>query len=108
MRLTMGLLPLIFLSSVVTAEKFVYPAQSVPAAGLKELKISGVRGRLILKGQSSKTFKVKVSHSNHKRFEDWSLSVERQGNALMLEVSNASSDRNGKIWCARKTIQSLT
>jgi hypothetical protein len=90
MRFTMSLLPLIFLAVPAHADKFAYPPQKISAEGIQEIKISGVKGRLVLNGRSSKTYKIKVSHSKNKRFEDWSLSVDRQGDSLVLEVFNVA------------------
>ncbi len=71
-------------------DKSVYPAQKVSASGIHEIQVSGVKGRLVLKGNSAKSYTIKVSHSKNKRFEDWSLSVDRQGEALVLEVFNVA------------------
>ncbi len=93
MRLAMFLLQLVFLNlvaEVAMADKFAYPPQKLNAAGIHAIKVSGVKGRLSIKGNGSKFFKIKVSHSKNKRFEDWSLSVERQGDALVLEVFNVA------------------
>lgn len=86
----MALFPLIFALQPAHADKYAYPPQRLAAAGIHEIKISGVKGRLILKGNNSKTYTVRVSHSKNKRFEDWSLSVDRQGEALVLEVFNVA------------------
>lgn len=84
----------IFLTLVITppvfADKFQYPPQRISARGVKEIRINGVRGKLNLKGNHSKSFKIKVSHSKSKRFEDWSLSVDRQGDVLVFEVFNVA------------------
>lgn len=89
----MSLFQLVLLNlvaQVAVADKFAYPPQKINAAGIHEIKVSGVKGRLTIKGNDSKVFKIKVSHSKNKRFEDWSLSVDRQGEALVLEVFNVA------------------
>ena len=89
----MSLFPLIVSSlaaQVAVADKFAYPPQKLSAAGIHEIRVSGVKGRLTVKGNSSSYFKIKVSHSKNKRFEDWSLSVERQGEVLVMEVFNVA------------------
>jgi hypothetical protein len=93
MRLATSLFLLLFMISVseaAKAHKFAYPPQKLSANGIQEIKVSGVKGRLTIRGNKSQFFKIKVSHSKNKRFEDWSLSVDRQGDALVLEVFNVA------------------
>lgn len=77
-------------ASVTWADKFTYPPQKLSARGVTEVRVSGVRGKFVLKGNHSKSYKIRVSHSKNKRFDDWSLSVDRQGGALVLEVFNVA------------------
>jgi len=72
------------------ADKFTYPANKLSAAGIQEVKVSGVKGRLRLTGGNSKYFVIKITHSKGKHFEDWHLSIDRQGGALVLEVFNVA------------------
>jgi|GEM_PF-6320074 len=89
MRFALSLFILIS-AQLAHADKFAYPPQKVAAAGIQQIKISGVKGRLTMRGNNSKSFKIRISHSKNKRFEDWSLSVDRQGDALVLEVFNVA------------------
>lgn len=82
-------------SCAVYAEKFAYPPQKISSKGISSLKISGVKGRLILKERATKFYRIKVTHSKGKAFEDWNLSADRLHDALVLEVFNVSA---GKQW----------
>jgi hypothetical protein len=82
-------------SCAVYAEKFAYPPQKISSKGLTSIKISGVKGRLILKERATKFYRIKVMHSKDKKFEDWNLSADRVHDALVLEVFNVSA---GKQW----------
>jgi hypothetical protein len=76
------------------AEKTSYPAHKLSAQGIGELRITGVKGRLNLRHRAGgKHFYIKVKHSKGKRSEDWHLSMERHGQALVLEVFNTELGR---------------
>ena len=79
----------IFFCALLHADKFSYPAQNLSSTGIQNLKVSGVKGRLILRDKpQAKAFTIQVSHT--RKMEDWGLSVERQGAALVLEVYNTA------------------
>ncbi len=80
----------LFLGFFAHAEKYAYPEQKILAAGVENIQISGVRGQIKLKGHPGKTFRLKVKHSKGKKYEDWSLAVDRRGNTLYFEVSSAA------------------
>lgn len=68
------------------AEKVGYPEQKLLAKGVERLEISGVKGHVKLSGRPGKVFRFKVRHSKSRKFQDWSLSVDRRGSALVFEV----------------------
>lgn len=84
------LVPLIFLSTSAFGAKYTYPEQKMGARGIEKIEISGVKGAVKLTGQSGKVYRLKVRHSRGKKYEDWSLAVDRQGSTLVLEVSSAA------------------
>jgi hypothetical protein len=90
----MWIIALLF-NCAVYAEKFAYPPQKISSKGITSIKISGVKGRLILKERATKFYRIKVTHSKDKKFEDWNLSADRVHDALVLEVFNVSA---GKQW----------
>jgi len=71
-------------------EKYAYPEQKIRARGIEEIQISGVKGHVKLKGHAGKSYRLRVKHSKSKRYEDWSLAVDRRGHTLYLEVSSAA------------------
>lgn len=77
-------------SKVGGTAKISYPPQTISAKGVERLKIVGVKGRLRLTSTNKKTYKIKVTHSKGKQSEDWSLSLDRQGPVLALEVFNVA------------------
>lgn len=81
---------LLALTFTAFADKYAYPPQKLNAAGVTEIRVSGVKGRLVMKGRPGKFYRIKVTHSKGKKFEDWNLSVDRQGGALVLEVFNVA------------------
>ncbi len=72
------------------ADKFAYPPQKISAAGIHQIKISGVKGHLILREKATKFYRIRVMHSKAKQFEDWNLSMDRVHDALVLEVFNVA------------------
>ncbi len=83
------LVPLILLASFAHGAKYSYPEQKILAKGIDKIEISGVKGAIQLSGRPDKVFRLKVKHSRGKKYEDWSLAVDRQGSKLVLEVSSA-------------------
>lgn len=90
---------MLFLASVLSlsaaraSDKYAYPAQRISLRGVHDLKISGVKGTLKLRGHGqhkSRFLTLKVQHSKSRRYEDWHLSVDRQGSTIALEVFNVS------------------
>jgi hypothetical protein len=67
-----------------------YPEQVFRADGITRVEISGVRGRVRMRGESSSTFRLRVRHSVERKDEGWGLSVERRGSTLVLEVYNVA------------------
>ena len=67
-----------------------YPDQVFRAAGIERVEISGVRGRVTLRGETSPNYRLRVRHSTAKMGADWGLSVERRGSTLVLEVYNVA------------------
>jgi hypothetical protein len=86
----MGILTSLILMTCAWADKVSYPAQSFSAAGIDSIRVVGVKGSLRLVGRSAKSYQIHVKHSKAKRFEDWSLSIDRQGDTLVLEVFNVA------------------
>lgn len=70
-------------------DKYAYPAQKLRANGVEKIQITGVKGHVKLKGSASRFYRLKVRHSRGRRYEDWSLAVDRRGHTLVLEVSSA-------------------
>ena len=81
-------------------EKYAYRPQRILAAGVENIQISGVRGQIKLTGTRGNSYSLKVKHSKNKKYEDWSLAVDRRGGTLLFEVSNVAY---GAQW--RKLIQ---
>ncbi len=77
------------------AQKTSYPAHRMSAEGIKEIRVSGVKGKLVLKAREAKLYTIKVNHTKGKKGEDWHLSVERQRDALVIEVF---STEYGREW----------
>lgn len=75
----------------IAGDKTTYPPQTLRAQGIKKLQITGVNGRLHLTARSGKFFTIQVKHSKGRRGEDWHLSVDRQGEALVFEVFNVAT-----------------
>lgn len=71
-------------------EKYAYPEQKIRARGIQDIQISGVKGHVKVKGHAGKSYRLRVRHSKSKRYEDWSLAVDRRGGTLYLEVSSAA------------------
>lgn len=80
----------LFLGFFANGEKYAYPEQRILAAGVENIQISGVRGQIKLTGHSSKSFRLRVKHSKGKKYDDWSLAVDRRGNTLYFEVSSVA------------------
>lgn len=81
--------PLLFSLPWAFGAKYTYPEQKIAAGGVEKIEISGVKGAVRLKGRAGRAYRLKVGHSRGKKFEDWSLAVDRRGNILVLEVSSA-------------------
>ncbi len=92
-----SLFTFIFCGVMAQASKVSYPEQKLRALGVEKLQISGVKGHVKLTGRPGKTYRLKVRHSKGKKWQDWSLSVDRQGSTLVFEVSSAAY---GKQWRA--------
>lgn len=75
-----------------TVEKWAsYQLQKISLNGVRDIKISGVRGTLSLRGRSrAKGLNLRVRHSNSRKYEDWYLAVEKRGKTLYLEVFSAA------------------
>lgn len=86
----MSWIALFLISFSASADKFAYPAQRITAKGITQIKISGVKGRLLLREKPTKFYRVRVIHSKSKKFDDWNLSVDRVHEALVLEVFNVA------------------
>lgn len=71
-----------------SADKSSYPEQRFLAKGIKKIVVSGVNGHIKMVGRSGGTYRLKVRHSRGRKFEDWSLLVDRQGSTLVFEVSS--------------------
>lgn len=85
----------LLLSHALYADKFAYSPQRISSQGITSLKVSGVKGRLIIREKPVKFYRIQVKHSKDKRYEDWNLSADRVHDALVLEVFNVSA---GKQW----------
>jgi hypothetical protein len=83
------LVPLIFSASFAFGAKYTYPEQKLSANGIEKIEISGVKGAVKLVGRPGKVYRLKVRHSRGKKFEDWSLAIDRRESILVLEVSSA-------------------
>lgn len=83
------LVPLILFATAAHGAKYSYPEQKILAKGIAKIEISGVKGAIHLTGRPGKVFRLKVKHSRGKKYEDWSLAVDRQGSKLVMEVSSA-------------------
>lgn len=68
------------------AEKASYPTQKISAKGVKSIQIAGVNGSLKLVAKPIQQYRLSVKHTKGKKFEDWSLSVDRRQDVLHLEV----------------------
>ncbi len=90
----MGIFSLVFLTLMAQAlprsEKFSYPEQRFLAKGVEKIQILGVNGHIKLTGRPGKSYRLKIRHSKNKVSQDWSLSVDRRGSTLVLEVSSAA------------------
>lgn len=79
---------LIFASAMAFGAKYSYPEQKLRSHGIEKIEISGVKGEVKLSGRAGKVYRLKVKHSRGKKYEDWSLAVDRRGSTLVLEVSS--------------------
>lgn len=85
----------LLISTATHADKFAYPPQRISSQGITSLKISGVKGRLVIHEKPTKYYRIRVTHSKDKKYEDWNLSADRVHDALVLEVFNVAA---GKQW----------
>jgi DUF4097 and DUF4098 domain-containing protein YvlB len=83
------LVPLIFAAASAFGAKHTYPEQKFSSNGVQKIEISGVKGEVKVSGRAGKAYRLKVKHSRGKKYEDWSLAVDRRGEVLVLEVSSA-------------------
>lgn len=84
---------LLSLPGIGNAQKVSYPAHKLSSAGVNEIRITGVKGKLNLRHRPGKFFFIKVKHTKGERGEDWHLSMDRQGNALVMEVFSTELGR---------------
>lgn len=85
----------LLISTATYADKFAYPPQRISSQGIYSIKISGVKGRLVIHEKPTKFYRIRVTHSKDKKYEDWNLSADRVHDALVLEVFNVAA---GKQW----------
>jgi DUF4097 and DUF4098 domain-containing protein YvlB len=91
-----SLVTAILFAGAASAQKASYPPHKMNAKGVAEIRINGVKGTLILNAKdTAKLYTIKVKHTKGRKGEDWNLSVERQGPAMVLEVF---STEYGKEW----------
>ena len=81
--------------SMAQANKVSYPEQKIRAAGIESIQLTGVKGRVRFYGRTGSRYRLRVRHSRHKLANDWSLSVDRQGARLLLEVFSVA---HGTQW----------
>lgn len=84
------------------ASKVSYPEQKLSKKGIDKLRISGVKGHVKLTGRPGKVYRLKVRHSKGKKWQDWMLSVDRQGKALVLEVFSVAYGKQWRAHVARE------
>lgn len=82
----MGIFALALFVFFAQAEKFTYPQQRLLAKGVEKIQIIGVNGQVKLTGRAGKSYRLRVRHTKNKTSQDWSLSVDRRGDTLVLEV----------------------
>ncbi|HMN68352.1 MAG TPA: hypothetical protein PKC28_07415 [Bdellovibrionales bacterium] len=67
-----------------------YPPQKISAQGVKSLRLIGVRGDLKVTARAGSHYILRVKHTSGRGGDDWHLSMDRQGHALVLEVFNTT------------------
>ncbi len=83
-------------SAILPSAKHIYPEQRLSSKGIREIRVSGIKGQLQFRGSKrDSNFKLHVQHSSHPDFEDWQLMLERRGHVLHLEVLSL---QHGSKW----------